>query len=83
MPGVWMSRRAASVSTASGDAPGPIEQHVGQLAVEQLLEQARGIAGQPARGQDRDVAVRRLLDPQDQILVGCGQHDAAHAKAFP
>ena len=83
MPGDWMSRRAARVSTASGEAPRADHQDVGQLAVEQLLEQARGVGGQPARRQDVDVAVGGLLDPQDEVLIGCGEHDAAHAKAFP
>ncbi len=65
-----MSSRAARVSTASGEAPGPITQDVGQLAVEQLLEQPRRVAGQAAGRQDVDVAVGRLLDAEDQVLVG-------------
>ena len=31
---------------------------------------------------DGDVAVRGLLDPQGQVLVGSGQYDAAHEKSF-
>jgi hypothetical protein len=56
----------------------PHEQHVGQLPVEELLEQPGGVAGQAARGQHGDVALRGLLDPQDQVLAGSGQYDAAH-----
>ena len=54
------------------------EQDVGQLAVEELLEQAGGVARQAARREDVDVPVGRLLDPQDQVLTGSGQNDAAH-----
>jgi hypothetical protein len=54
------------------------EQDVGHLAVEELLEQAGGVAREAARRQDVDVAVRRLLDAQDQVLTGSGQNDAAH-----
>ena len=83
MPGDCMSSRAASVSTASGEAPGPITRTSGQLAVEQLLEQARGVGGQAPTGEDVDVAVGCLLDAQDEVLIGRGENDAAHAKAFP
>jgi hypothetical protein len=57
------------------------EQHLGQLAVDELLEQAGRIARQPPRGQDGDVTVGGLLDPEDQFLVGSGQNDAAHRDA--
>jgi hypothetical protein len=54
------------------------EQDVGELAVDELLEQPGGVTRQAARRQDGDVSVGGLLDPQDQVLAGSGQYDAAH-----
>ena len=59
------------------------EQDVGQLAVDELLEQPGGITRQAAWREHVDVPVGGLLHPQDQVLAGSGQHDAAHEKAFP
>ena len=78
-----MSSRAARVSGVRRRRERPDQQHVRQLAVQELLEQPGRVGGQPAGGSTRDVAVGRLLDPQDEVLVGSGQYDAAHRKLFP
>ncbi len=59
------------------------EQDVGQLAVDELLEQAGGVAREAARREDGDVPVGRLLHPQDQVLTCTGQDDAAHRGTPP
>ena len=59
------------------------EQHVRQFAVHELLEQAGRIAGQAPGRQHGEVPIGGFLDPQDEVLTGTGQHDAAHEKAFP
>ena len=48
-----------------------------------VLEQAGGLTGEATGRQDGDVTVGRLLDPEDQVLVGSGQNDAAHRAASP
>ena len=77
MPGLWTSSRVASVSTSARRVRAD-QQDLGHLAVDELLEQAGGIAGQAARREDVDVSVGGLLDPQDQLFTGSGQNDAAH-----
>ena len=54
------------------------QQDLGQLAVDQLLEQPGRVGGQPAGGQHVHVAVGRLLHAQDEVLVGCAEHHAGH-----
>ena len=54
------------------------QQDLGQLTVHQLLEQPGRVGGQPAGGQHVHVAVGRLLDAQDEVLVGCAEHHAGH-----
>jgi hypothetical protein len=84
MPGVWTSSRAASQRQhLRRRRVRTHEQDVGQFAVVELLEEPGGVAREAARRQDMDVPIGRLLDPQDQVLTGSGQNDAAHEKAFP
>jgi hypothetical protein len=80
MPGLCTSSREANASAErlGGAGVRAEHQHLGQLAVHQLLEQPGRVGRQPAGRQDRDVAVDGVLDPQGQLLVGGGQHHAAH-----
>jgi hypothetical protein len=57
---------------------GADEQHLGELPVGELLEQPGRVAGEPAVGQHQQVAAGGGGHPPGQLVVGRGEHDAAH-----